>query len=186
MTTSTDRIQDVLAAPDSNTIRVLQEQGLLPVSTTERVWTREDAQQQPAVGLLAVIDPKHTFAAGKMSLSVSNPDSFYTNDVGGDVVLRSRVGTFTSLFLAFNGLGSNRKLLAWFDVRVFGPGSTSLTIGGTGNPSTTVVTNQATGGQRVTIPFGMTATSDGRAYAYVVPTLTGHAGSWYGTSVYGF
>lgn len=116
---------------------------------------------------------------------MSNADSFYTNELTAELSFRSRAGAFTALFVSFAGLGSNRKLIAWFDVRVFGPAATSLAIG-TGNPSMTVVTNQATGGHRVSIPFGMTATSDGRAYAFLVPTLTGHGGAWFGTSMYGF
>lgn len=185
-TTGTDRTRDPIAAPDENTFRLLREQRLLPETTTEKLWTPDDAQQQPSFAALAQLDPKHTFTPGRSSLSASNADSFYTNELTGELSLRSRAGAFTALFVSFAGLGSNRKLIAWFDVRVFGPAATSLTIGGTGNPSTTVVTNQATGGQRVSIPFGMTATSDGRAYAFLVPTLTGHGGSWFGTSLYGF
>lgn len=185
MTTATDRTRDLIAAPDEDTLRLLREQKLLPDSTTEARWTPDDAQQQPSFAALAQLDPKHTFTPGRSSLSVANAESFYTNDSAGTLILRSRAGAFTALFVSFFGLGANRKLISFFDVQVFGPASTSITIGGTGNPSTTVVSNQATAGQRVSIPFAMTATSDGRAYAYLVPSLTGHSGAWFGTSLYG-
>jgi hypothetical protein len=186
MTTATDRAQFLLEVPTEDTIRRLREQRLLPESDRETQWTKADAKPVPSFAALAQVDPKHTFKAGQFSLSVSNADGFFTNDVAGQLTLRSQAGAFTALFLSFAGLGANRKVLAYFDIQVFGPASNSITIGGTGNPSTAVVTNQATGGQRLNIPFGMTATSDGRAYAYLVPTLTGNSCAWYGTSLYGF
>ena len=68
-TTGTDRSRDPIVAPDVNTFRLLREQRLLPETTTEKVWTPEDAQQQPSFAALAQLDPKHTFTPGRSSLS---------------------------------------------------------------------------------------------------------------------
>jgi len=186
MTTATDRADVLIEVPTEDTLRILREQQLLPAAGKEIPWTKADARPLPSFAALAQVDPKHTFKSGHFSLSISNAESLFTNEVTGQLHLRSRAGVFTALFVSFAGLGANRKILAYFDVQVFGPGSNSVTIGGTGNPSNSVVSNQATGGQRVSIPYGMTATSDGKAYAFLVPTLTGNSCAWYGTSVYGF
>ena len=84
----------------------------------------------------------------------------------------------------FVGLGANRQLLVWISLRVYGGGS--VTIGGTGNPSTVVVSSVSTGGQTTSIPYALTSTSDGRATLYLVPTSSGMGGAWLGSTLYGF
>lgn len=57
MMTATDRTRDLIAAPDENTFRLLREQKLLPETTTEKLWTPDDAPQQPSFAALAQLDP---------------------------------------------------------------------------------------------------------------------------------
>lgn len=186
MTDIIDRAPTTLDRPSEGTFAALRADGLLPATTTQTIYVRDPAQVQPAFASLAQIDPRRTHTPGRASLSISGATWFFTNDTGGEAAIQSGTGQFSAIFLSFSGLGANRKLIGWFDVRVFGPGSSSLTIGGSGNPSTVVVSNQQTGGARTSVPFAMTATADGRATAYLVGSLTGHGGSWYGTTLWGF
>ncbi len=132
MTTATDRADVLIEVPTEDTLRILREQQLLPASGKEIPWTKADARPLPSFAALAQVDPKHTFKSGHFGLSISNAESFYTNEVSGTLNLRSRACAFTALFLAFSGLGANRKILAYFDIQVFGPANNSITIGGTG------------------------------------------------------
>ncbi len=186
MTDILDRTASILERPTQDTFAALRADGLLPATTTETIYVRDAAQVQPSFASLAQIDPRRTHTPGRASLSISGATWFFTNDSSGEASIKSGTGQFSAIFLSFVGLGANRKLIGWFDLRVFGPGSSSLTIGGSGNPSTVVVSNQQTGGARTSVPFAMTATADGRATAYIVGTLNGHGGSWYGTTLWGF
>jgi hypothetical protein len=183
MTDTALRADELFRLPVPEALAAMRAQGLLPATTTETRWAPDPTLVQPAAAAaLAQIDPRRPYTAGRASLSASAPQFFSTGI--GEVSIRDEAG-LNAIFFNFQTLGANRKCIAWFDLRVYGPGSTSLTLGGTGNPSTVVVTNQATAGQKVSVPYALTALPDGRASAYVVPSFPTHGGVWYGTTVYG-
>lgn len=180
-----DRLDEVLRQPPEDALPALRSAGLLPAKTTERTWSPDPDQVQPATAaLLAELTPNKPYAAGKASMFTYGPQ-WFSSGTGSlnEVSIRTSGGFSGVIYFHFNGLGANRKCIAWLDLRVYG--GSSLAIGGTGNPSTVVVTAQATGGQRTWVPFALTAGSGGTAICYLVPTLTGQGGAWYGISLYG-
>ena len=187
MTEVIDRTE-LFQRPAAETLPAMRALGMLPERTTDRVWVPDPADIQPAFGLLCQIDPRTPFAAGKASLSAYNPQWFSTSaGAQPEVSIRSKSGGPSGvIYFNFSGLGAGRKCVAWVDMVVYSsPAGSAITMGATGNPSQVVVTSASTGGKRVSVPLAMTASSDGTAFAYFVPTLTGHGGAWYGTTVYG-
>jgi hypothetical protein len=185
MTDILDRADDLLLRPFEEALPALRAQGMLPETTTERAWTPNPGVVQPIAAPLVQLDPRKPYVAGKGDLTVFEPQ-WYASNGTPEVSIRSQPGGFASvIYTGFAGLGANRKCIAWFDLRVYSGASTSITLGGSGNPSTVVVTNQATGGQRTWVPLALTANASGTALAYMVPTLNGHGGAWYGVSLYG-
>ena len=167
----------------------MRAQGLLPAATTERRWARNPTVAMPdgpaaTSALLAKITPRQPYTASRASLWASRAE-WYSSGANQENLGSDDSPSDNSIFLSFETLGANRKCIVWFDLSVYGPGSSSVTLGGTGNPSVAVVTNQATGGQRMWIPLALTALSDGRAYAWMAPSKPGEGGDWYGAEVYG-
>jgi hypothetical protein len=185
MSITAERIDDVFQLPAAEALPILRSAGLLPERPTEVLWKPNPADVQPsAAAALAQIDPRHPFTSSRASMSAFGPQWFTTG--APEVSIRSQMGSLNGvIYLNFSTLGANRKCIAWFDLLVYGPTGSSLTLGGTGNPSTVVVSQAATGGQRTWVPFALTASSSGQATAYIVPTLSGHGGAWYGTTLYG-
>ena len=185
MTDVIDRTE-LLQRPASETLPAMRALGMLPERTTDRVWVPDPADIQPSIGLLCQIDPLHPFTAGKASQSAYNPQWFSTSGLP-EVSIRSKSGGPNgAIYFNLSGLGAGRKCVAWVDLLVYSsPAGCSITMGATGNPSQVVVTAASTGGKRVSVPLSMTASADGTAFAYFVPSLTGHGGAWYGTTVYG-
>ena len=184
-TLSAERVDELFRQPADDALPALRAAGLLPERTTEQIWTPNAADVQPTVAALAQLDPRHPYTAGKASMTAYGPQWFHTGG-SADVSIRSQAGSLSGIvYFTFSNLGANRKCIVWFDLRVNGPSGSSITLGGSGNPSTVVVTFQATGGQRTWVPLALTASSSGQAIAYMVPTLSGHGGAWYGSSVYG-
>jgi hypothetical protein len=185
MTDILERADDLFRRPFEEALPTLRAEGLLPETTTDRVWTPNPGVVQPITAPLVQLDPRKPYIAGKGDLSVFEPQWYLTNGVP-EVSIRSQPGAFASvIWVGFSGLGANRKCIAWFDLLVYGPASTSISLGGSGNPSTVVVTHQATAGQRTWVPLALTASASGTALAFMIPTLTGHGGRWHATQLYG-
>jgi hypothetical protein len=183
MSVTADRIDDLFRQPVSDVLPALRAVGLLPERTTEVLWTPNPDDVQPNFAALAQIDVQHPFSFGHASMT-SYGAQWVATGGSAEVSIRSHTGSLDGMiFLNFTGLGANRKCIAWVDLRVYG--GSSLTLGGTGNPSTVVVSSASTGGQRTSVPLALTAMSNGQASAYVVPTLAGQGGVWYSTIVYG-
>jgi hypothetical protein len=173
---------EIFIRPIEEALAAARAAGLLPERVTDRVWKPDPAQVQPAFGLLSTLTPKAPFTA-KGYLSATRPDYFQAGNTPY-IAMQSKPGIFDGVvWHSFNGLGANRQCIIWLSLRVYG--ASSLIIGGTGNPSQLTVSHANTGGQTVSVPFGMTATSDGRAYLYIVPAQDNQGGEWYSSSLYG-
>jgi hypothetical protein len=181
-----DRTDDLLRLPATDALPALRAQGLLPATTTETIFRPDPAQVQPVVAPLAQLEPNKPFVAGKARCSTFDPQWVITGPAQEVAIYDDPGLPGGVIYFSFQGLGANRKCVAWFDLRVYGPGSSSLTIGGSGNPSVVKVTNSATSGQRVWVPFAFTATAGGEGILYLVPSQVASGGVWFGTSVYGF
>jgi len=172
MTDVIDRTE-LLQRPASETLPAMRALGMLPERTTDRVWVPDPADIQPSIGLLCQIDPSHPFTAGKASQTAYNPQWFSTSGLP-EVSIRSKSGGPNgAIYFNLSGLGAGRKCVAWVDLLVYSsPAGCSITMGATGNPSQVVVTAASTGGKRVSVPLSLTASADGTAFAYFVPSLT--------------
>jgi hypothetical protein len=161
--------------------------GMLPERTTDRVWVPDPADIQPAFGLLCQIDPRTPFAAGKASLSAYNPQWFSTSaGAQPEVSIRSnRADRAASSISTSPVLALAANVWRGVDMVVYSSPAGAPSPRRHRQPVPVVVTSASTGGKRVSVPLAMTASSDGTAFAYFVPTLTGHGGAWYGTTVYG-
>jgi hypothetical protein len=186
MTDIAVRTEELFRLPRSEALAAMRAEGLLPATTTERRWAPDPTIVKPAVdsGLIAKVDARRPYSAGKASLVVARPQ-YYATGANPGIDLIDDSPNLNTIFLSFETLGANRKCIAWFDLSVFGPGTRSFTLGATGNPSTVVVTNQATGGVRTWVPLALTSLADGRAYAWMAPTKSGDGGTWFATEVYG-
>src|SRR5262245_38721437 len=184
MTDVLDRADDVFLRPLEEALPALRAEGLLPETTSERLWAPNPGVVLPIAAPFVQLDPRKPYIAGKGDITVFGPQWYAT--VGTpEVSIRSTPGGFSSvIYFGFSGLGANRKCIAWFDLRVYSGASTALVLGGSGNPSTVVVTNGATGGQRTWVPLALTANASGNAVAYMVPSQTGHGGVWFATQLY--
>jgi len=119
-------------------------------------------------------------------MSVSSPQWFVAGD-NAEIGFRWIPGSFGSIvWLDVQNLGANRNLLIYIELRVNPPGAVTFTLGGTGNPTSTLVSHHGTGGARTFVPLSLKSTADGRAIAYVTPTQPDFGGAWYGATLYGF
>jgi hypothetical protein len=186
MTDVASRSEDLFKLPVADALAGMRAQGLLPSSTTETRWSPAGAPVRTrATTALAQCSPRYPFTEGRATVLVMGPQ-WYTPGFGvglGEVSMRNAGSLGSIAWFTFENLGANATCIAWFDMQVLGPASTSFTLTGTGNPSTLVVTNQASSGQRVSVPLFLTATPDGRAYCTMYPTKLGHTGMWFGTRV---
>ena len=186
MTTSLERTDELIKLPVPDALAALRQQGLLPASTTERVYQRDPVDVQPSFAALAQISPRNAYIAGRASMSVSGPQWFIAGD-NAEIGFRWVPGTFGSIvWLEFRNLGANRNLLIYIELRVNPPGAVTFILGGTGNPTSTLVSNQSTGDVRTFIPLSLKSTADGRAIAYVTPQQPDYGGAWYSATLYGF
>ncbi len=182
MTQTTVNDAEVFRLPPEEALAELRAAGLLPARPAEQLWRPDASQVQPAFAPLTTLTPRVPFTP-KGYLSATRPDDFHAG-TNPNVTMQTRPGVFDGVvWHSFSGVGANRQCIMWVSLRVFG--GSSLVIGGTGNPSTLTVTASATGGQQVSIPFGLTATSDGRVYTYLVPALDNMGGQWFSTTLYG-
>ena len=186
MTKPLDRTEDLIKLPVPDALAALQRQGLLPTSTTDRVFKPDPGDVQPSFAALALISPRNAYIAGRATMSVSNPQWFVAGD-NAEIGFRWIPGGFGSLvWFDFQNVGANRNLIIYIELRVNPPGPVTFRLGATGNPTNTLVSNQGTGGLRTYVPLSMKSTAEGRAIAYVTPTQPDYGGAWYSTSLYGF
>ena len=96
------------------------------------------------------------FIAGRAQMSVSGPQWFIAGDTA-EIGFRWNPGTFfgSIVWFDFRNLGANRNLVAWIELRVNPPGPTTFRIAGSGNPTSILVSNQGTGGQRLIVPLAL-------------------------------
>ena len=184
MTTSLERTEELIKLPVPDALAALHRQGLFPTSTTERTYRPDPSGTPPSFAALAQNSPRLHRRPGV--------------DVGQQpaVVRRGRQrrnrfrwipGSFGSIvWLDVQNLGANRNLLIYIELRVNPPGAVTFTLGGTGNPTSTLVSHQGTGGARTFVPLSLKSTADGRAIAYVTPTQPDFGGASYGATLYGF
>jgi len=186
MTTSLERTEELAKLPVQDALAALRRQGLLPTSTTERLYQPDPEEIAPSFAALAQISPRNAYIAGRASMSVSSPQWFIAGD-NAEIGFRWVPGTFGSIvWFDFQNLGANRNLLIYIELRVNPPAAVTFTLGATGNPTTTLVSNQSTGGVRTFVPLSLKSTANGRAIAYVTPKQFNDGGAWYSTTLYGF
>ncbi len=187
MTKAIENIEELFTDPNRDLIAEFRAQGLLPNQTTDRIYTPQAMQVPAGAATLAQTSPRLPFVAGRAQMSVSGPQWFIAGDTA-EIGFRWNPGTFfgSIVWFDFRNLGANRTLVAWIELRVNPPGPTTFRLAGSGNPTSILVNNQGTGGQRVFVPLTLKSGSDGRAIAYVTPTEPGSGGAWYGTTLLGF
>ncbi len=182
-TTMTDtRIEtrDILALPFDQALTAARSAGLLPAHPDEKPFVADAGQTQPVLGALTTLTPRLTFTANG-SLFLTRPDMFRTA-VSPIVGLANTPNVFDGvLWNDFRGLAAGQHLVVWLKIRAYGSGT--LSIGGTGNPSTVVVSNPGAT-TLIDVPFALTASNSGTAILFVVPTLTGMGGEWASSTLY--
>ena len=185
MVTTIDHIDDVLRRPPDEALAALRDAGLLPANPIDERWTPSRNAVRPAATPLLQVDPSRPYVPGKARTLVLNAASSFAG-ILGEVFVRLAPSTPGIIYLYLSELGPNRACVAWLDVRVAHPPTSTLKIGATGNPSTLLVTHQASGGQRMQVPFAFTATASGESTLYLVPTVpTGSGAYWHAASIYG-
>ena len=187
MTKAIENIEELFTNPDRDPVAEFRAQGLLPSETTDRSYTPQAVQAPAGAVALAQTSPRAPFIAGRAQMSVSGPQWFIAGDTA-EIGFRWNPGTFfgSIVWFDFRNLGANRDLLAWIELRVNPPGPTTFRIAGSGNPTSILISNQGTGGQRMIVPLVLKSGADGRAIAYVTPTEPGFGGAWYSTTLFGF
>jgi hypothetical protein len=186
MTDVAFRSEDLSKLPVAEALAAMRAEGWLPSNPTETRWNPVGAPVRTRASVvLAQVSPRHPFTAGRATLLVMAPVWYAAGSgVGsGEMFMKNTGSLGTIAYFTFENLGANAKCIAWFDIQVNAPASSSFTLSGTGNPSTLIVTNQATNGQRVSVPLVLTALPDGRAYCTMFLTQLGHAGSWFCATV---
>jgi len=187
MTKAIENLEELFVSQDRDPIAEFRAQGLVPSETTDRLYKPQAVQVPAGVATLAQTSPRAPFIAGRAQMSVSGPQWVIAGDTA-EIGFRWNPGTFfgSIVWFDFRNLGANRKLVAWIELRVSPPGPTTFRLGGSGNPTSVLVSNQGTGGQRTIVPLALKSGSDGRAIAFVTPTEPGAGGVWYATTLFGF
>jgi hypothetical protein len=182
MSTLSEIIRDELfAQPLEVTLASLRDAGLLPSETRAVTWQQDQQAMEPAAGaVFATLSPQVPFSA-QGSLFAQNIDS-YAAGTSPAISMSSASGRRTGVvYNDFRGLGGSSQCLALIKVSVDQPNS--LTIGGTGNPTQLIVAGSATAGT-VSVGFTLTASEDGTAALYVLPSRVGMSGFWLSTSLH--
>lgn len=193
MTKAIENIEEFFISPDRDPIAEFRAHGLLPSETTDRIYTPQDHRRWrfrpvwppwPNPGPDQPARAVHCRAGTDVGQRAAVVHAGDTAEIG----FRWNPGTFfgSLVWFDFRNLGANRNLVAWIELRVNPPGPTTFRLGGSGNPTSILVSNQGTGGQRTIIPLTLKSGSDGRAIAFVTPTEPGAGGAWYSTTLFGF
>jgi hypothetical protein len=187
MTTTVTSIEELFRNPAADPVAEMRAQGLLPREITDKVYRPDPAVVQPAsASALATVTPRSAYIAGRAQMSVSGPQWFIAG-TSAEIGFKWNPGSWGSIvWFDFYNLGANRDLICWIELRVNPPATTTFRLGGTGNPTGTIVNHQSTGGLRTWVPIYLKSMADGRAIVFVTPTGLGDGGAWYSTSLYGF
>ena len=124
-----DPIDDVLRRPPDEALMALPRRRPLPAHPIEQRWTPSRQAAPPAAGPLLQVDPSQPYVPGKATTLVFGAVWSHAGVVGE---VFARRGTNAGIvYLYLSDLGPHRACVAWLDLRVAHPPTSTLTIGAT-------------------------------------------------------
>lgn len=182
-----EQLRDVVARPGTDVLVSLRELELLPSDDDQetRSLAAEDlAFDRDPRSALAHIDPQRPHQIAGSTGATLYAKGCDLNTFGSPAFMRfSRLSELVPfLILSFDGLAPGTRHTAVVDLQVVSTGG-SITISATNNPARSVVTQQNTGGARVSVPVALTTTPGGGAVLVVMVDNQTEL-DWFGADIF--